>query len=107
MMQPPQQSSPFQNFRREAPRFAEAFQAGSKALEEASALDPKTRQLAYLAVLAALGLEGGLRVHVKEAKTAGATREEVLSTLLVGLPAAGIRVMHAIGPALAAYDAPA
>ena len=106
-MQPPQQSTPFQTFRREAPRFAEAFQAGTKALEQASALDLKTRQLAYIAVLAALGLEGGLRVHVREAKAAGASREEVVSTVLVGLPAAGIRVMHAVGPALAAYDSSA
>lgn len=105
-MQSPQPLTPFQIFRKEAPRFAEAFQSGTKALEDASALDLKTRQLAYLAVLAALGgLEGGLRVHVKEAKSAGASRDEILSTILVGLPAAGIRVMHAIGPALAAYDA--
>ena len=38
-MQPAQPLTPFQVFRKEAPRFAEAFQSGTKALEEASALD--------------------------------------------------------------------
>ncbi len=105
-MQPPQTTSAFQTFLREAPGHAAAYQSGTKAFEEASALDPKTRQLAYLAVLGALGLEGGMRVHVREAKAAGATRAEVISAVLVGLPAAGIRVMHSVGPALAIYDSP-
>jgi alkylhydroperoxidase/carboxymuconolactone decarboxylase family protein YurZ len=61
--------------------------------------------LAYLAVLAALRLESGVPFHVQAAKEAGASREEVISAILVGLPAAGHRVTQALPAAIAAYDA--
>ncbi len=80
--------------------WAEAVQA----LGQASALDPKTQALAYLAVLAALRLESGVPFHVKTAKQVGASREEVISAVLVGLPAAGHRVTQVLPAALAAYD---
>jgi alkylhydroperoxidase/carboxymuconolactone decarboxylase family protein YurZ len=67
-------------------------------------LDPKTSALAYLAVLAALQMKSGVPFHVKSAKQAGATREEVISAILVGLPAAGHRVTQVLPTAIAAYD---
>jgi alkylhydroperoxidase/carboxymuconolactone decarboxylase family protein YurZ len=73
-------------------------------LESASELDPKTRQLAYLAVLAALRLESGLPFHVHMARSLGATRSEVIGAILVGLPAAGHQVIHALPASLDAYD---
>ena len=48
-------------------------------LGEASALDPKTQALSYLAVLAALRLESGVPFYVLLAKRAGATREEAMT----------------------------
>ena len=60
-----------------------------KGLDTASALDKKTEHLSYLAVLAALRLDSGVPFHVHLAKQAGASRAEVVSTILVGLPAAG------------------
>jgi alkylhydroperoxidase/carboxymuconolactone decarboxylase family protein YurZ len=57
-------------------------------------------------VLSALRLESGVPFHVRLAKKAGATRAEVLSALLVGLPAAGRAVTQCLPAALAAYDAP-
>ncbi|HVO69565.1 MAG TPA: carboxymuconolactone decarboxylase family protein, partial [Aggregatilineaceae bacterium] len=74
------------------------------ALDEASALDKKTEELAYLAALAALRMESGVPFHVQMAKQAGATRDEVISAILVGLPAAGTGVTQALPAALAAYD---
>jgi len=68
-----------------------------QALGEASSLDRKTSALAYLAVLAALRLDSGVPFHVKLAKQAGASRDEVISALLVGLPAAG-EWHHAVAP---------
>ena len=68
-----------------------------QALGEASSLDRKTSALAYLAVLAALRLDSGVPFHVKLAKQAGASRDEVISALLVGLPAAG-EWHHAVVP---------
>jgi len=60
--------------------------------------------LAYLAVLAALGAQGGLAFHVKHAKAAGASREEVKSAMLVGLPVAGLKTIAYFDEALKAYD---
>jgi alkylhydroperoxidase/carboxymuconolactone decarboxylase family protein YurZ len=54
--------------------------------------------------LAALGLGSGIPFHVKEAKKAGATREEIISALLIGLPAAGHRVTQVLPAALNAFD---
>ena len=86
--------------RRRTPAPVEAVEK----LAGASALDKKTAALAYLAVLAALRLEGGVSFHVAHAKRAGASRDEVISAVLVGLPAAGNQVVAALPAALAAYD---
>jgi alkylhydroperoxidase/carboxymuconolactone decarboxylase family protein YurZ len=73
-----------------------------RGLAEASALDEKTRALAYLAVLAALRMDSGVPFHVAQARQAGASREEVLSAILVGLPAAGHGVTQVLPAAMRA-----
>jgi AhpD family alkylhydroperoxidase len=98
-------SNAFQTFMQEAPRHAQAWGGMVQGLAQASALDPKTEELAYLAVLAALRMESGVPFHVQAAKRAGASREEVISAVLVGLPAAGHSVTQVLPAALAAYDA--
>lgn len=103
--QPHGVSSAFQAFMTEAPKHAEAWAAAIQGLDSASALDKKTEELAYLAVLAALRLEGGVPFHVRSVKEAGASRAEVISAILVGLPAAGNAVIQVLPAALAAYDA--
>jgi alkylhydroperoxidase/carboxymuconolactone decarboxylase family protein YurZ len=105
--QPSLISSAFQVFLSEAPQQAQAWGAMVQGLANASALDKKTSALAYLAVLAALRLESGVPFHVQSARQAGATREEVISAILVGLPAAGHAVTQVLPAALAAYDAAA
>jgi alkylhydroperoxidase/carboxymuconolactone decarboxylase family protein YurZ len=97
-------SKAFALFMQEAPGHAEAWMQAVKALDAASALDKKTEELAYLAVLAATGNISGVPFHVVSAKSHGASREEVLSAVLVGLPAAGAVVIGAIPAALEAYD---
>jgi alkylhydroperoxidase/carboxymuconolactone decarboxylase family protein YurZ len=97
-------SPAFQTFITEAPAQAQAWAAMCQELERANALDPKTGELAYLAVLAALRLEGGIPFHVEAAKKAGASREEVISAILVGLPAAGHAVVQLLPAAVAAFD---
>lgn len=103
--QPSLVSNAFQTFMAEAPQHAQAWGAMVQGLAAASALDKKTSALAYLAVLAALRLESGIPFHVLQAKGAGATREEVISAILVGLPAAGHGVTQVLPAAVAAYDA--
>ena len=102
--QQPLISNAFQTFLREAPQHAQAWGQMTQGLAVASSLDPKTAALAYLAVLAAVGLESGVPFHVQAAKAAGATRVEVISVVLVGLPAAGNRVTQVLPAAVAAYD---
>jgi len=100
----PRVSNAFQTFLTEAPGHAQAWMAAVQALDGASALDEKTGELACLAVLAALRLESGVPFHVQMAKRAGVTREEIISAVLVGLPAAGNQVVGVLPAVLAAYD---
>lgn len=101
----PPVSEAFQLFMSQAPRHSAAWMTVVRELDQASALDSKTERLAYLSVLAALRLEGGVPFHVGLAKEAGASREEVVSAILVGLPAAGHIVTQVLPAALKAYDA--
>ena len=98
-------SEAFQAFLTEAPEQATAWGTCIQALGEASALDAKTGALAYQAVLAALQRTSGIPFHTEAAKKAGASREEVISAVLIGLPAAGHVVTQALPLAVKAYDA--
>lgn len=103
--QPSLISNAFQTFMSEAPQHAQAWGTMVQGLASASALEKKTSALAYLAVLAALRLESGVPFHVQTARQYGASREEVISAILVGLPAAGHSVTQVLPTAIAAYDA--
>lgn len=104
MSEKPAVSNAFQTFMKEAPEQAGAWMETVQKLDAASKLDPKTEELAYIAVLAAVRLEGGIAFHVKHAKSLGATREEIISAVLVGLPAVGNAVVQLLPAALAAFD---
>ena len=97
-------STSFQTFMSEAPQHSAAWGEAVDQLKKASALDAKTAALAYLSVLAVSGLESGLPFHVKQAKAHRAGRDEVISAILIGLPAVGIKVLSSLPAALAAYD---
>lgn len=98
-------SNAFQTFMKEAPQHAGSWGTMVQGLAGASALDKKTAALAYLAVLAALRLESGIPFHVQTAKQLGASRDEVISAILIGLPAAGHGVTQVLPSAIAAFDA--
>ena len=105
MTEPTQKiSNAFMTFKNEAPQHAQAWGTMVQSLGSANALDQKTSALAYLAVLAALHMESGIPFHVQTAKIAGATRDEVISAILLGLPAAGHVVTQVLPAAIAAYD---
>jgi alkylhydroperoxidase/carboxymuconolactone decarboxylase family protein YurZ len=103
--QQPGMSEAFRAFMHEASGHAQAWMGAVRGLDEASALDNKTEELTHLAVLAALRLESGVPLHVQLAKEAGASREEVISAILVGMPVAGQGVTHVLSTAKATYDA--
>ncbi len=97
-------SKAFALFLEQAPRHSAAWMRAVKELGEASALDPKTEAIAYIAVLAATGRHSGIAFHTEEARKAGASRQEVVSAVLLGLPAVGNVAIGALPEALAAYD---
>jgi alkylhydroperoxidase/carboxymuconolactone decarboxylase family protein YurZ len=99
-------SDAFQAFLHEAPEHAGAWMEAVQRLGAASALDDKTAALAYLAVLAATRLTSGVPFHAAQARALGASRDEVVSAVLVGLPAVGNAVTQSLPAALAAFDAP-
>jgi alkylhydroperoxidase/carboxymuconolactone decarboxylase family protein YurZ len=101
----PTVSNAFQVFMTKAPKHAQAWMAAAQGLDSACALDKKTEHLAYLAVLAALRLDSGVPYHAQLAKQAGASREEVISAILVGLPAAGNGVTQSLPAAVAVFEA--
>ncbi len=99
-------SPSFAAFLSQAPAHAKAWMEAVGGLGMASALDAKTQALAYLAVLAALGRESGVPFHAAEALAAGASRDEVISAILIGLPLAGQGVLTSLPAALAVLEAP-
>ena len=99
-----QVSKAFEVFASEAPEYQSIWMETVQKLDTVSKLDKKTEELAYLAVLAAIRLESGIPFHTKMAKTYGATREEIISAILLGLPAVGNCVVSALPIALSAYD---
>jgi alkylhydroperoxidase/carboxymuconolactone decarboxylase family protein YurZ len=97
-------SNSFQAFTNEAPNHSKAWMEAVQNLDAASALDKKTQSLAYISVLAATKLSSGIPFYVKQAKANGASREEIISTILLGLPAVGNVVTASLPIALEAYD---
>ncbi|WP_186430171.1 carboxymuconolactone decarboxylase family protein [Clostridium sp. BSD9I1] len=97
-------SDTFQVFLQEAPEHSKVWMEAVQKLDVASSLNKKTEEIAYIAVMAAVGLESGIPFHVKVAKEQGATRDEIKSAVLIGLPAAGNTVIKALPIALQAFD---
>jgi alkylhydroperoxidase/carboxymuconolactone decarboxylase family protein YurZ len=78
-------------FQREAPRVAEAFNGLIRSIVATKGLDPKAKQLIYIALQAASGDPGAVRAHLPMAREAGATKEEVVDAILMPLTVSGIR----------------
>jgi alkylhydroperoxidase/carboxymuconolactone decarboxylase family protein YurZ len=84
-------SNPMEVFQREAPDVAEAFNGLIMSLVASKGIDPKTKQLIYIAMKASMGDEMAVKAHVPMAKAAGATKEEVIDAILMTLTVSGIR----------------
>ncbi|MDQ2873619.1 MAG: carboxymuconolactone decarboxylase family protein [Actinomycetota bacterium] len=80
-----------------------------KGLRADLAFDEKTLQLHTLSVLTARQLTRGVGIHVRYAREAGATDEEILSSIAVCFATCGIgptvEALEAVLPALAALSA--
>lgn len=97
-------SNAFHTFMQEAPEHQKIWLDTVQKLDAVSNLDTKTAELAYIAVLAASRLESGLPFHIQHAKSLGATKEEIISAILIGLPAVGNAVIQALPIAITSYD---
>ena len=84
-------SNPMEVFQKEAPEVAEAFNGLIQSLVASKGIDPKTKQLIYIAMKASMGDIMAVRAHVPMAKAAGATKAEVVDAILMTLTVSGIR----------------
>jgi alkylhydroperoxidase/carboxymuconolactone decarboxylase family protein YurZ len=99
-------SASFQAFVSQTPALSSIWMEAVEKLGRASPLDPKTKALCYLSVLAAARLTSGISFHTSVARAAGATKEEVAAAILIGLPAVGNAVIESLPAALAVFDDP-
>lgn len=102
----PKFSKTFNQFIEQAPTHAQAWMNMIQNLSKANTLDPKTSSLIYLGILAAQSMESGIPFHVDLAKKVGASREEIISAILTGLPAVGHKVIQVLPIALETFDNP-
>ena len=82
--------SPFEVFAETFPEVTQAYRELKGAYGAAGPLDEKTRQLVQVAVMVAIGSEGGTRDHVGFALDAGATPDEIRHAVLMLLGPAGM-----------------
>lgn len=87
------------------PDVAKGFRDIAQAAIAPGALDSKTKELIAVAIGVAVRCDGCIAYHVKAAIRHGATREEVLETVGVGVYMGGGPSMIYGAEALDAYDA--
>lgn len=93
------------NILREFPAVGEAFFAYTKAIRDASPLDPKTVELVLVGIFAAHRGLRGIGTHVERAAALGATQGEILSAIILAAPVVGIsNVTLAVEAALAKLE---
>lgn len=99
------EKNPFELFKEEAPEVFAAFNGLVQSLINTKGMDQKTKQLVYIALKAATGDTTAVKFHVPMAKQAGATRAEVVDSLLMTLNVTGLKgVTSCLGMALDMYD---
>lgn len=77
-------------FQKEAPEVAKAFNMLIESLVSSPGLDPKTKQLIYIAMKAAQGDNTAVSFHIPMAKQLGATKAEVIDAILLTLTVSGL-----------------
>ncbi len=82
--------NPYSLFERECPEIATKFNDLVDAQRAGKALDPKTKQLINIAIQTANPNPRGVFFHFQMAKQAGATREEVVSAVVMNLHLSGL-----------------
>lgn len=91
-------------FSKEAPDHAKAWQTMITSINKSNPMEKKTSELLRIGILSALNITSGLPFHVISAKELGATREEIIYTVLAGISLAGNIVIQSLPIALKTYD---
>lgn len=97
--------NPLQLFKDESPEVQKAYDGLIQSLINDNGLDNKTKQLIYIAMKMIADDERAVKMHVVMAKNMGATREEIKTTILLGLTVIGLKAASKYLPlALESYD---
>ena len=98
-------NNPLQTFVDEAPEIQKAYAGFIQSLIADKGLDNKTKQLIYIGMKMIADDERAVKMHIPMAKNAGATREEVKTTVLLGLSVIGLKAASKYLPlALKTFD---
>ncbi len=97
--------SGYQLFQEESPEIAAAFNKLIEALAKPSAVDPKTKNLLYIAMKIVTGDLVAALAHVPLAKKLGATRAEIGETILLTITVVGLKgINSSLAGILEVYD---
>lgn len=92
-------------FMEESPEVQHAYAGFIQSLVDMKGLDARTKQLIYIGMKMVADDERAIRMHVPMAKNAGATREEIKSTVVLGLSVIGMKAVSKFLPvALEEFD---
>lgn len=83
-------SNPFELLMQECPTIARAYGALVQAQAATDALDPGTKQLINIAIQTAQKNPTGVRHHAAMARAVGASREAVISAVVMNLHLSGL-----------------
>ena len=82
--------NPYELFQKECPEVAESFNDLIEAQKALKGLDAKFKQLINIAIQTANRNPKGVNMHAMMAKNEGATREEIISAVVLNLHHSGI-----------------
>lgn len=80
---------PYQRFQAEHAAVWEAYNQLGVAVHEAGPLDDKARALVKLGLAVAAQTEGGVHSHVRKAREAGLSADEIRHAVLLAIPSIG------------------
>ncbi len=81
---------PYQDFTKQHPKIAEAYEALGSATHEAGPLDDRTRRLIKLAIAVGGRLEGAVRAQARQARAMGVSNEELDHVVMLALTTIGL-----------------
>lgn len=97
--------NPFELFEKECPELAAKYNELVEVQRSSKGLDTKTKQLINIAIQTATRNPRGVKFHAMMAKNDGATKEEVISAVVMNLHLTGLAaVLDSLPAALEGYE---